>query len=154
MSSVAEERLKSLGIELPAAPPAVGAYVPVVKFGHLVVTSGQLPFVGGSLVFSGKVGGNLSVEEGSQAARIAAINALAQLRHAVGSLNQIKQIVRVEGYVNSAPGFHGHAQVMNGASNLLADVLGEAGRHTRIAVGANELPLDAAVEVVVWAEVS
>ena len=94
------------------------------------------------------------VEEGSQAARIAAINALAQLRHAVGSLNQIKQIVRVEGYVNSAPGFHGHAQVMNGASNLLADVLGEAGRHTRIAVGANELPLDGAVEVVVWAEVS
>lgn len=151
MASAIEERLKALGIELPDAPPAVGAYVPVVAFGNMVVTSGQLPFVGKTLAVTGKVGGSVSVDEGANAARIAAINALAQIKCALGSLDRIKQVVRVEGYVNSAPGFHGHATVMNGASNLIAEVLGDAGRHTRIAVGASELPLDAAVEVVVWA---
>jgi len=153
MSSVIEERLKVLGIELPSAPAAVGAYVPVVKVGNLVVTSGQLPFEGQTLSFTGKVGGPLTVEAGAQAARLAAINALAQIKAAVGSLERVTQVVRVEGYVNSAPGFHGHATVMNGASNLIAEVFGDIGRHTRIAVGASELPLDAAVEVVVWANV-
>lgn len=151
MSSVIEERLKVLGIQLPEAPVAVGAYVPVVKVGQLVVTSGQLPFIGKTLAFVGKVGGQLTVEEGVQAARLAAMNALAQIKAAVGSLERVTQVVRVEGYVNSAPGFQGHATVMNGASNLIADVFGDLGRHTRIAVGASELPLDAAVEVVVWA---
>ncbi len=154
MSSLIEERLRTLGIELPDAPAAVGAYVPAVAFQNLVVTSGQLPFVGKTLAFTGKVGGNLTVEDGAKAARIAAINAVAQLKAALGSLDRVQQIVRVEGYVNSATGFHSHATVMNGASNVIAEIFGDVGRHTRIAVGASELPLDAAVEVVVWASTS
>lgn len=152
--SAIEERLKDLGIELPDAPAAVGAYVPVVVFGNMAVTSGQLPFVGKTLAVTGKVGDNVSVEDGAKAARIAAINALAQLKGALGSLERIQRVVRVEGYVNSAPGFHAHATVMNGASNLIAQVLGDVGSHTRIAVGASELPLDATVEVVVWATIN
>ena len=102
---------------------------------------------------SGKVGLDITVEEGAAAARVAAFNCLAQIRSCIGSLDKVKQIVRVEGFVNSAVGFHSQPQVLNGASSLLAEIFGEAGRHTRIAVGVNELPLNAAVEVVVWAQV-
>jgi enamine deaminase RidA (YjgF/YER057c/UK114 family) len=149
-----EDRIRQLGFNLPQAPAAVGAYIPVIRTGNLVVTSGQLPFVGKTLAFKGKVGAAISVEDGANAARIAALNCLAQIKSCVGSLEAVTRIVRVEGYVNSAPQFHDQPQVMNSASQFMADVFGEIGRHTRIAVGANELPLDAAVEVVVWAEVS
>lgn len=153
MSSPLEARLRQMGFELPAAPAAVGAYVPAIRTGNWVVTSGQLPFVGKTLAFKGKVGEAVTLEDGANAARLAALNGLAQIKGLIGSLENIKQIVRVEGYVNSARQFHDQAQVMNGASNFLAELFGDAGRHTRIAVGASELPLDAAVEVVIWAEV-
>lgn len=149
-----EERIRQMGFELPHAPAAVGAYIPVTRTGNLVVTSGQLPFVGKTLAFKGKVGGAISVEDGANAARLAALNCLAHIKNCVGSLEAVTRIVRVEGYVSSAPQFHDQPQVMNGASQLLADAFGDIGRHTRIAVGVNELPLDAAVEVVIWAEVS
>ena len=133
MITNAEARLVEMGIEFPEAPAAIGDYIPVIRFGDTVVTSGQLPMQDGSMTASGKVGQDITVEEGTA---------------------NVKQIVRVEGFVNSADGFHSQPQVLNGASNLLAEVFGEAGRHTRIAVGVNELPLNAAVEVVVWAQVA
>jgi len=147
-----ENRLVELGIALPAAPAAVGAYVPVLQTGNLIVTSGQLPMEAGVLTIKGKVGGNVSIEEGTRAARIAALNAIAQVKACAGSLDRVARIVRVEGFVNSAAGFTGQPQVLNGASSLLLEIFGDAGRHTRFAVGAAELPLDAAVEVALWVE--
>ena len=151
--SQAEERLKSLGYPLPSAPAAVGAYVSAVRTGNLVVTSGQLPFVGKELTFTGKLGSDLHDSDGAHAARICAVNALAQIKACIGSLDRITRIVKVDGYVQSAAGFERQPQVLNGASELLVEVFGDKGRHTRIAIGVNELPLNAAVELVVWAEV-
>lgn len=153
MITNAEARLKEMGIDFPDAPAAIGNYIPVIRFGNTVVTSGQLPMQDGALTAVGKVGQDLTVEEGAAAARVAALNCLTQIRTCINSLDEVIQIVRVEGFVNSADGFHDQPQVLNGASNLLAEVFGEAGRHTRIAVGVNELPINAAVEVVVWAQV-
>ncbi len=153
MSSV-DTRLQELGIELPEAPAAVGSYVPVIQFRNMVVTSGQLPMVVGELAFKGKIGSDLTAEDGAEAAKVATVNCLAQIKAVLGDLSRVQQIVRVEGFVNSADGFTAQPAVMNGASNLLSEIFGELGRHTRIAVGTNELPLDAAVEVVVWATVT
>lgn len=152
MSSI-DARLAELGVELPSAPPAVGNYVPVLRTGNLVVTSGQLPFVGKQIAFEGHIGAQIHEEQGKDAARLCAINALAQIKACVGSLERVKRIVRIEGYVNSAPGFVGQPQVLNAASEFFVQVLGDAGRHTRIALGVSELPLNAAVELSVWAEV-
>lgn len=152
--STVEERLKQLGHELPHAPEAVGFYVPVLRTGNLVVTSGQLPTIGKELAFTGKVGHELHEEDGYNAARLCALNALAQIKACVGDLEQVTRIVRVEGFVQSAPGFNRQSQVLNGASELLVKAFGEKGKHTRFAVGVNELPLNAAVEVAVWAEVA
>ena len=154
MSGLVEQRLQELGITLPEAPPAVAAYVPWVQTGQLVVTSGQLPFVDGEMAYAGRVGGELDDEQGYQAARVCAINALAQLKACLGDLDRIEQIVRLEGNVHSAPGHRGQPQVLNGASELLAEVFGDAGRHTRTALGISEMPLDAAVQLSVWASVS
>lgn len=154
MTASAEDRLAAMEISFPEAPKAIGDYVPVIRFGDTVVTSGQLPMQDGELQAIGKVGLDLTIEEAADAARLAAFNALTQIRSCMGSLDHVVQIVRVEGFVNSADGFHGQAQVMNGASQFLAEAFGEAGRHTRIAVGVNELPLNAAVEVVVWVQVT
>lgn len=154
MSGKIEERLKELKLKLPPAPAPIGYYVPVLRTGNLVITSGQLPTEAGEIVFSGKVGEHLDEAGGAHAARTCALNALAQIKQCVGSLDRIKQIVRVEGYVQSAPGFVSQAQVINGASKLLVDLFGEVGKHTRIAVGVSELPLNAAVEVAVWVEVA
>ena len=154
MSTPIETKLKELGIEIPPAPPAVGFYVPVLRTGNLVVTSGQLPFIGKEIAFAGKVGDRLHEDEGKNAARICAINALAQIKACVGSLDKVKRIVRVEGYVHSAPGFQGQPHVLNGASELMVQVFGEAGKHTRIAISTNEMPLNAAVQLAVWAEVA
>lgn len=142
-----EEKLKRLGITLPDAPVPVAAYVPAVRCGNLLFTSGQLPFDRGEVVYRGKVGGAVSEADGYQAARLAALNCLAVARSVLGSLDAVARVVRVTGYVNSAPGFTGQPRVVNGASELLAEVFGEAGRHARASVGCNELPLDAAVEV-------
>ena len=146
-------RLSELGITLPAAPGAVAAYEPWVRVGNLLITSGQLPWQDGQLAYAGKLGAELDEEQGYQAARLCAINAMAQLQAAVGDLDRIKQIVRLEGNVHSAPGFRGHPQVLNGASELFNAVFAERGRHTRTALGINEMPLDAAVQLSVFAEV-
>lgn len=154
MSGRIEAKLKELGHELPAAPAAAGFYVPVVQTGNLVVTSGQLPFVGREIPFTGKVGADLHEEDGANAARLCALNALAQIKAHLGDLDRIRRIVRVEGYVHSAPGFQKQPQVVNGASELLVALFGEVGRHTRIALGINEMPLGAAVQLALWAEVA
>lgn len=148
-----EARLNELGHPLPPAPQPVAAYVPAKRCGNLVVTSGQLPMVGKEVMFKGKVGQHLHEEEASHAARLCLMNALAQIKLLIGDLDHVKQVLRVEGYVQSADGFSKQPLVINGASELLVQVFGEAGKHTRIALGVNELPLDAAVELALWVEV-
>lgn len=153
MPGTVEEKIKQLGHSLPTPPQAVGSYVPAVRTGNLIVTSGQLPTIGKTLSFKGKVGKDITEQQGSDAAVIATLNALAQIKVLAGDLDNVKQIVRVDGYIQSADGFTQQPNVMNEASELLAKVFGEAGRHSRIAIGCNELPLNAAVEVGIWAEV-
>lgn len=148
-----EAKLEELGIELPPPPPAVAAYEAWVRTGHLVMTSGQLPWKGEQLAYQGKLGTDLSEAEGYEAAKLCAINAIAQLKEAVGDLNRIQQIVRLEGNVHAAAGFRGHPQVLNGASDLMRAVFGEKGRHTRTALGINEMPLNASVQLSVFAAV-
>lgn len=148
-----EERLKAHGHELPHPPAAVAAYVPVVRTGSHVITSGQLPMMGKEVMFTGKVGRELLEEDGANASRMAALNAIAQIKAEIGELDLVTRVVRVEGYVQSAPGFSRQPAVVNGASELLLLAFGEAGRHSRIAVGVSELPLNAAVEIAVWVEV-
>jgi len=148
----AEQRLASLGLVLPPPPLAVAAYEPWVRSGDWVMTSGQLPWRDGVMAYVGRLGAELDVEQGYRAARLCALNALAQLRAAAGSLDAVS-LVRVEGFVHCAPGFRGHPQVLNGASELFNAVLGEAGRHARLAVGISEMPLDAAVQVMVTARI-
>lgn len=149
----AEERLKDLGLTLPPAPAPVGSYVPCVRTGQLVFTSGQLPMRDGKLAAIGKVGRDLSIEQAAEAARLAVLNAVAQVAAAAGGINQIVRIVRLGVFVNSAEGFTDQPKVANGASDLLVEILGEAGKHARSAVGVNELPLNAAVEIEMTAEV-
>ncbi|MDI3317399.1 MAG: RidA family protein [Bacillota bacterium] len=148
------ERLRELGLELPPVPKPVAAYVPAVRSGAWVWTSGQLPMVEGELRYRGKLGAELSVEEGYEAARVAALNALAAAAQAAGGAEAVRRVVRVTGYVNSAPGFHDQPRVVNGASELLGRLFGEAGAHARTAVGVSDLPLDAAVEIELLVEVT
>ncbi len=145
-------RLAELGIELPTVAKPLAAYVPAVRTGNLVYTSGQLPLRDGNLVMSGKVGGEVSAEDGRILARTCALNALAAVDALVG-IDAINRVIKVVGYVASAPGFTGQPGVVNGASELFAEVFGEAGAHARSAVGVAELPLDAPVEVEVIVEV-
>jgi enamine deaminase RidA (YjgF/YER057c/UK114 family) len=147
-----ETRLRELGYELPPVPQPAGSYVPATRSGTLVFTAGQVPFQGGELAKTGKVGDAVTLEEAQEAARLCVLNALAAAAAEAGGLNNISRIVKVTGYVASAPGFNGQAQVLNGASNFLGEVFGEAGLHARSAVGVAELPLDAPVEVELVAE--
>lgn len=147
-----EEKLKDLGYPLPPAPAPVGSYIPAVRIGDLVTTSGQLPMRDGRPASTGKIGGKLSIEQGTEAARVAVVNALSQLAVVAGGLSNVKRIVRLGVFVNSADGFVEQPKVANGASDLLVAVFGEAGRHVRAAVGSNELPLDAPVEIELTAE--
>ncbi|KZX21423.1 RidA family protein [Rathayibacter tanaceti] len=141
------ERLAELGIELPDVAVPAGAYVPAVVHGGVVYTAGQIPFVDGALPLAGKVGAEVSPEQAKDLARICALNALAAVADAIGSLDRVTRIVKLTGFVASASGFTGQPGVVNGASELLGDVFGEAGRHARSAVGVAELPLGAPVEV-------
>ena len=141
-----ETRLKELGITLPEPSTAVANYLPVVEDAGLITVSGQLPMRDGHLAYTGYVGKDVTVEDAYQAARLCAINGLALIKQAAGSLDRVR-ILRVGGFVASAPGFTGQPKVINGASDLLVDVLGDRGRHARAAVGVAELPLGAAVEV-------
>src|SRR5215210_1102319 len=142
-----ETRLRELGLELPDVPAPAGSYVPATRAGGLIFTAGQLPFEAGELHLKGKVGDTVSADEAQWAARLCALNALAAAAAQAGGLNGISSIVKVTGFVASAPGFNGQPGVLNGASELLGEVFGDAGLHARSAVGVAELPLDAPVEV-------
>ncbi|HEY4674271.1 MAG TPA: RidA family protein [Nitrososphaerales archaeon] len=148
-----EERLKSKGIELPESPKPAGAYVPAVKVQNLVFVAGQIPSIKGVLKYKGKLGKDITLEEGYQAARICALNALSVLKSELGTLDRVARIVRVAGFVNCIEDFTDQPKVINGASDLFAEAFGDAGKHARIAVGTNTLPLGAAVEVEILAEI-
>ena len=152
MSRVSD-RLAELGLALPEVVPPVAAYVPAVRNGSLVWTSGQLPMTGGQLPATGLVGSDVTAEEAKDLARTCALNALAAVA-SVADLDSVVRVVKVVGFVASAPGFYGQPGVVNGASELLGEVFGEAGRHARSAVGVAVLPLNAPVEVEVVVEVS
>jgi enamine deaminase RidA (YjgF/YER057c/UK114 family) len=148
--SVIEARLAELGIELPSVVPPVASYVPAVVSGSMVFTSGQLPMVGGKLPATGKVGegeGLVSAADAQGYARQSALNALAAIQSVIGSLDRITQVVKVTGFVASAPDFTGQPGVINGASNVLGEIFGTIGVHARSAVGVAVLPLDSPVEV-------
>jgi len=149
----AETRLKELGLSIPEIPPAAGAYVPAVRVGNLVFCSGQGPYKDGKFPYLGVVGSDLSLEEGYQAARIAALNCLAEICSIVGSIDNIVRVVQVRGFIASAPGFFDQPKVLNGASELLLDLFGESGRHARSALGTSVLPKNIPVEVEMVVEV-
>jgi enamine deaminase RidA (YjgF/YER057c/UK114 family) len=142
-----EDRLAELGLTLPEVVPPLAAYVPALRVGDLVWTSGQLPMVDGKLAATGKVGAEVDAEDAAGLARICALNALAAVKAEVGDLDEVTRVIKVVGYVASAPTFTGQPAVINGASQLLGEVFGDAGRHARSAVGVAVLPLDAPVEV-------
>ncbi len=148
-----EAKLVEKGIELPAVPQPVAAYVPGVRAGNLVFTSGQLPAAGGEVKFKGKVGADVTVEDGYEAAKLCALNCLAVVKSLVGNLDRVKKIVKVTGFVNSTPDFEQQPQVINGASEFLVDLLGEVGKHSRAAVGVSSLPLGVPCEVEMIVEV-
>ena len=148
-----EDKLKEMGFTLPEAPTPVAAYVPCVRTGNLVFVSGQVPRVGGDIRYRGHVGGEISMDEAVEAARVCALNALAVVKNEIGDLDKIRKIVKLSGFVASAPGFHHQPKVVDGASTFLAELLGEKGKHARAAVGVNELPLGVSVEIEMIVEV-
>ena len=148
-----EERLADLGLEVPAVAKPVAAYVPAVRTGNYVFTSGQLPLRNGELITTGKVGGEVTAEEAVECARVCALNAIAAVRAEIGELANVKRVVKVVAFVASTPDFTGQPGVANGASELFGAVFGEAGQHARSAVGVPVLPLDAPVEVELVVEV-
>jgi enamine deaminase RidA (YjgF/YER057c/UK114 family) len=148
MSGSVEKKLASLGVSLPTPASPVANYVPFVRSGNMLIVSGQLCFGSdGKLVAKGQLGGGVSMDEGQNAARACAVNLLAQLKAALGDLDKVTRVVRLGGFINSAPGFADGPKVMNGASDLMVEVFGEKGRHARSTVGVAALPADAAVEV-------
>ena len=155
MSSSIDQRLRELGIELPSPAAPAGSYIPVRRSGHILIVSGQLPMADGRVRYTGKLGGGVSLEDGQAAARLCAVNILAQVRAACdGDLGRLAACLRLGGFVASTPDFTDQPKVINGASDLMVAVLGEAiGRHARAAVGVPSLPLDAAVEVEAMFEV-
>ena len=151
--STVEDRLSSLGLTVPEVVPPVAAYVPTVRAGNLVFTSGQLPARDGEMLATGKLGGEVSEEQGFECARQCALNALAAVKAEVGSLDDVKRVVKAVVFVASTPDFTAQPRVANGASELLAEAFGDAGRHARSAVGVPVLPLDVPVEVELIVEV-
>ncbi len=147
MSAVVSVRLAELGIELPPVVPPVAAYIPATVHGDLVYTSGQLPMIAGALPATGKVGADVDAADAKALARQCALNAIAAAADAVGGLDRLTRVVKVTGFVASVPEFTGQPGVVNGASELLGEVFGDAGRHARSAVGVPVLPLDSPVEV-------
>jgi len=147
------ERLAELGLELPAVAAPVGSYVPAKRSGSHVLTSGQLPFRDGAVVYTGKVPGDVSVEDAAKGAEMAALNAIAAAASVAGGIDAIKQVVRVAVYVNSSAGFIAQPTVANGASDLFVKIFGDAGKHARAAIGVAELPLNAALELDLMVEV-
>ena len=154
MAGAVENKLKELGIVLPTPLGPLANYVPTVRTGNLLFCSGQISAAPGGEAIKGKLGADVDVARGQAAARICAINVLAQARAALGELDNIKRCVRLAGFINAVPNFGQLPQVMNGASDLMVAVLGDAGRHARVTVGVAQLPLDAAVEVEALFEVA
>jgi len=155
MAGVVEGKLRELGVALKSAPAPVANYVPFVRTGNMLVVSGQLCFDGdGKLAATGKLGGGVSIEDGQKAARACAVNLLAQVKAAIGDLDKVVRVVRLGGFINSAPDFLDGPKVMNGASDLMVGAFGDKGRHARTTVGVAVLPADAAVEVEGMFEVS
>ena len=148
-----EERLRDMGLELPAAPEPVGVYVPAVRTGNLVFVSGQLPMKDGELMATGHVGAEVSLQQAQDCARQAALNALAVVAAEISGLEHVARVVRLTGHVAGAPGFTDQAKVMNAASELVGEIFGDAGRHSRAALGAAELPLGAPIELEMIVEV-
>ena len=142
-----EEKLKELGIEIPTPPNPAGSYIPVVTTGNLAFVSGQIPMKEGKVIFEGKVPENQSVESARDAAKICIINGLAQLKANLGSLDKITKFVRISGFVNSNPNFAEQPKVINAASDLLVEIFGDMAKHSRIAVGVANLPLNSTVEI-------
>ena len=149
-----EQKLQSMGISIPETPKPVAAYIPALQVNDLIFTSGQIPIVKGELKFKGKLGAEISKEQGYQAAKICALNALSAIKGVVVDLDRIEQVVKVVGFVASAEGFTEQPVVINGASEFLQEVLGEKGLHARSAVGVAELPLGVPVEVELIVKVS
>jgi len=148
-----EEKLREKGLEIPEAPKPLAAYIPVTKVGNIVFTAGQIPMKEGNLVFKGKVGKDITVEDAQKAAELCLLNGLSVIKSIIGSLDKISKIVKATVFVNSADGFTDQAKVANGASELLVELFGEKGKHVRSAVGVNELPIDSAVEIELIVEV-
>jgi enamine deaminase RidA (YjgF/YER057c/UK114 family) len=149
-----EQRLRELGIELPPAPGVAGDYLPYIITGNLLMTSGQLPWINGELKFKGKIGAELNLEQGYQAFRLSALNAIAQVRKALGSLDRVSRILRLEGTFGCAPGFTEHPKVLNGASHIVNEVFGPRGLHTRMVQANPEMALDCATLVVLYVEIA
>ncbi len=149
-----EKKIIEMGIELPEAPKPVASYVAAVQTGNYIYVSGQLPLVQGSLQSEGKVGGDIDLDEAYQAAKTCTINCLSVVKEQTGDLSKVKKVVKVTGYVSSASGFNKQPQVINGASDFIAEVFGKAGEHSRAAVGVSELPLNSPVEVDMIVEVA
>ena len=148
-----EDRLKALGLELPKVASAVGDYESWVELNGVIYTSGQLPWDDGVLRYTGKIGDKLTVQDGYQSFRLSALNAIAQLKSAVGELSRIKRVVRVEGSFQAVDGFVDHAKALDGASHLINEVFGTRGRHTRMVYCDPSMALDCTTLVVLWAEV-
>src|SRR5262245_5966435 len=148
-----EAKLHELGLQLPPPPKPAGNYSPTMRVGNLLFLSGQFPVESGDLRYTGRVGAELTEEQGYAAARLAALNVLAQIRSALGGFDRLQTLVRVEGHVAAAPGWHNTPKVLDGASDLFVAVLGERGRHTRTAFNPPSLPWNLAVELVVTAAV-
>lgn len=142
-----EDRLRELGIDLPIPPSPVANYVPHLVYGNQLLISGQLPTSNGAVAVTGRIGEDLTIDDGRLAARLCAINILAQARAALGGFDRLERLLKLSGFVNASFGFGDHPKVINGASDFMVEVLGERGRHTRVAVGASGLPLNAAVEI-------
>ena len=150
----AEERLASLGLTLPPAAGAVAAYEPTVIANGILYTSGQLPWIEGKLIYKGKIGAVLTAEDGYLACQLGALNAIAQLKKALGTLERVKRVIRIEGVLNTAPGFTELPAVLNGASHLVNAVFEQRGRHTRMIYSNPDMPLDCACLIIFWAEVA
>lgn len=148
-----EEKLMQMGIEIPEPVKPLAAYIPAMQVGNLVMTSGQVPISAGTVKYQGKVGKDLTEEEGREAAKLCAINCLSAIKSVIGSLDKIKRVLKLTVFISSAEGFTAQPKVANGASEFIGEIFGEAGRHVRSAVGVSELPLNSAVEIEMIVEV-
>ena len=141
------DKIDKLGLKLPDIPEPIGSYLPSICIRDMIFISGQLPLIDGKLLYKGKLGRDISIEQGYESARICALNALSIVKKELGDLDKIKQIIKISGFVNCTEDFTNHPQVINGASDLFATIFDNAGKHSRIAIGTNSLPLDSPVEI-------